>query len=254
MALQQKTLGFQVVSKAPNGGRIVISTGNVDRDQDRVFPQGGQTANYMANPVVQWGHNYYDPWATIGRTLSLQTTDAGIEADFELRDPATDTDPQHIVRSLWEQGFIRAASIGFRPIPGRVMPNDFGGLDFIDWELLEWSLVPVPANQDALANAAKSFPAAAATFVAAQKRGRVLSAKNESLIRDAHAGLTTVLEQIGDDDGKALAELAHKVDALAEQLKTLQAPPRPAADAIDDEDAALRPILLELKRISFTRR
>ena len=155
MTIQHKTFTAEVVSKQDGGGRIVISTASMDRDRDRVMPRGCMTDNYVKNPVVMWGHNYYSPTDVIGRTLSLEATDAGLVADFELRPAANDQDPQNIVRLLWDGGWVRTASIGFRPI--EVQPNEFGGHDFTAWELLEWSIVPIPANADALRLAAKAL-------------------------------------------------------------------------------------------------
>jgi len=144
-----------VKERTEKGGRIVINTGAVDRMDDRVRPNGAKIANYLKNPVVQWGHNYHDPWATIGSTTKLEITDEGIVAEFELREPANDSDPQNIILALWKQGLVRAASVGFNPLASE--PNEDGGRDFVSWELLEWSLVPIPANQEALALAYKAI-------------------------------------------------------------------------------------------------
>jgi hypothetical protein len=51
---------------------------------------------------------------------------------------------------------LNAVSVGF--IANDVMPNkETGGFIVNDWELLEFSAVTVPANQDAIAQAVKSF-------------------------------------------------------------------------------------------------
>ena len=153
--VMHKTLAVTVEDSGAEGGRIVINTAAVDRDGDRVLPSGVVLDAYMRNPVVQWGHNYREPWATIGRTTKLEATDSGLVAEFELRPPANEQDPQNVVRLLWEGGWVRTASVGFRPLDAE--PNDVGGNDFKRWELLEWSLVPVPANQEALRLAVKGL-------------------------------------------------------------------------------------------------
>lgn len=234
-----KVLEFTTIERrGADGGRIQISTGGVDRQKDRVFPQGARTENYMKNPVVLWGHNYFSADSLIGRTKTLEVTETGIVADFELRPAANDADPQNIVRLLWEQEYVRAASIGFLPNWDRILPNDFGGVDFVDWELLEFSLTSVPANADALRLAAKRFPDA---YVAFEKRGRVLSAANEAKIVDARDNLDQVLGQLSEDDGKAIRR---QLDAIAEQVAALGAqlaapPPAPAIDPEDDARALL---------------
>ena len=157
----KKTFDLEVKEKNPTGGRITISTPSVDRDRDRVFPMGARVDNYMKNPVVQWGHNYKEPWATIGRTDRIEVTPEGINVEFTLREPANDQDPQNIVILLWEGGWINTASVGFAPAfyvkEDAVVENEFGGHDYNDWDLLEWSMIPIPANQDALRLAVKSL-------------------------------------------------------------------------------------------------
>ena len=159
----RKQFDIVVKEKRPDGGQIRISTGAVDRDKDRVLPSGARIDNYMKNPVVQWGHNYHDPWATIGKTNDLVIDANGITADFTLRPAANEHDPQHVIRLLWDGGWINAASIGFDPSVGESdagkswQENELGGYDFTDWDLLEWSLVPIPANQEALRLAVKAL-------------------------------------------------------------------------------------------------
>jgi len=150
-----KTFEIKVLEQRKDGGRIVINTASVDRDRDRVMPGGAKVDNYLRNPVVQWGHNYRDPWATVGKTNSLNVSPDSIEVDFDLRPAANDHDPQNIVLLLWNGGWVNTSSIGFIPKAGK--PNDVGGTDFSEWELLEWSLVPIPANQDALRLAIKGL-------------------------------------------------------------------------------------------------
>lgn len=152
-----KTRDIEVVERADDGGVITINTPAVDRDQDRVFSAGARLENYAKNPVVQWGHNYRDPYATIGQTVRMEQTDQHLKARFKLRPAANEHDPQNIVRLLWTGGWIRTASIGFAPVWGKAVENEFGGIDFKEWDLLEWSLVPVPANQEALRNALKGL-------------------------------------------------------------------------------------------------
>jgi len=153
--MNHKTLSIEIVKQDDTGGEITINTASVDRDRDRVMPAGANLESYLKNPVVQWGHNYRDPWATIGKTTELTVNEAGINAKFELRDPVNEADPMHIIKALWDNGLVKTASIGFNPIEGK--ENDFGGNDFTEWELLEWSLVPIPANQDALRLAVKGL-------------------------------------------------------------------------------------------------
>jgi HK97 family phage prohead protease len=217
-----KTFDVTIEAARADGGRIVINTGNLDRQRDRVLPMGARLDNYQKNPIVQWGHNYRDPFATIGRTTSITKNDLGLVAEFELRPPANDQDPQHIVKLLWEGGWIKTASIGFVPMQGT--ENSEGGYDFNEWELLEWSLVPVPANAEALRLAIKSLDAEVENDEASEplvesapapmseaapsepqsKAGRVLSAKNEQRLAQARDLLNDVLAAVQQEQAESI--------------------------------------------------
>jgi len=256
----RKTFDIQTIETKADGGRIVISTASVDRDRDRVIPAGARVENYMRNPVVQWGHGYAEPWQTIGKTTALEITPDGVVASFELRPAANESDPQNIVRLLWEGGWIRTASIGF--IPRTASPNDVGGSDFGEWELLEWSLVPIPANQDALRLAMKAIDALPVdeqpaptdeaitkefTDFIETKRGRVLSRANESKLRDAYAAIGDVLAQLREDapaDEPASEPDEQPADEPQQESTTPGAkadePPAPTIDEEFEQEIAAR--------------
>lgn len=245
-----KSLPITVVERRKDGGRIQITTPSIDRDNDRVFPQGAKIESYLKNPVVLWGHDYGSPWSVVGRTDSLEVTDSGVIASFTFREPATDQDPLHIIRALWDQEFVRMASIGFRPDYERAVPNDFGGYDFLSWELLEWSIVPIGANQDALRLAGAAHPKALDNYATLVKRGRALSAKNEGLIAAARDSLDAVLASLGEsDDGKTIAALQAENEQLKARIAAL--PPASAPDDID-----VTPVLAQVRafRAALTRR
>jgi HK97 family phage prohead protease len=143
--------------KMADDGWMIASTPAVDRDRDRVMPKGANLRNFENNPVLMFGHNYADPWALIGRAKDLSVTDGEIRFRPELRQPANENDPMTIIQALWDQGLLKAASIGFNPLEYK--DNTFGGRDFTSWELLEISLVPLPANQEALRLAVKAMGA-----------------------------------------------------------------------------------------------
>ncbi len=190
-----KSFYADVVEKTGTGGRILITTNACDRDRDRVMPHGVKLDNYLKNPVVMWGHSYDKPTDAIGKTTNLEITDNGIVAGFELRPAANDQDPQNVVRLLWDGGWIRTASIGFRPLIAE--PNEFGGHDFKEWELLEWSVTPVPANAAALRLAAKALDA----FGAVEPGGEGYAPDTKDAAPDGEPP-AAVVEAPADSDGK----------------------------------------------------
>ncbi len=142
-------------------GIFTISTKGQDRSRDVVEVSGAQVENYLKNPVVLWAHEHHSP--PIGKTLELDTSGDTIQA---LAKFALGVNPRaDMVFSLYEGGFLSAASIGFIPEKWtRMLEEDDeggkvwkGGIHHQVWELLEWSAVPVPDNPEALAHSAKQL-------------------------------------------------------------------------------------------------
>lgn len=211
----QKSFYADVVEKTDTGGRILITTNACDRDRDRVMPHGVKLDNYLKNPVVMWGHSYDKPTDVIGKTTNLEITDSGIVADFELRPAANDQDPQNVVRLLWDGGWIRTASIGFRPLVAE--PNEFGGQDFKEWELLEWSVTPVPANAAALRLAAKALDMDADPEPAqkdAAPEGDAPAAVVEDVPADSDGKQDSAVDDTGDDSQGDAPHSAPDADAI----------------------------------------
>jgi HK97 family phage prohead protease len=140
--------------------RFTISTPSVDREQDRIALTGWDLANFRRNPVVLWGHDAAR--LPIGRAFDLQIVDTALKASIEFI--PTDT-PEggafaEAVYRLAQAGFIAATSVGFRPLKwdfttdkDRGADDWFPGIDFEEQELVELSVVTVPANPEALIEA-----------------------------------------------------------------------------------------------------
>ena len=183
--------------KAAADGRMIASTPDVDRDKDRVIATGARLDNFLKNPVLMYGHNYRDPWALIGKAADLQVDAGGINFQPELREPANDSDPMTVIRALWDQKLLRAASIGFNPT--KWMENEVGGRDFVEWELLEISIVPIPANQNALRLAAKAIDGGSEELATTQPVQPVVEPANDGDIDEGVLlALAGFLETVGE--------------------------------------------------------
>jgi HK97 family phage prohead protease len=127
-----------------------ISTGSVDRESDTLAVAGWDTRSYEANPVVLYAHNQWG--LPIGKATSLtKGTDALLaEMEFVAGEVYAFAGT---VRALVDGGYLRATSVGFRPIK-YLWNSERKGYDFAEQELLEFSIVPVPANPEALRKAA----------------------------------------------------------------------------------------------------
>jgi HK97 family phage prohead protease len=128
--------------KAGDTPTITITTAMMDREGDVVVPTGGDFSAYKRNPVVLFAHDYSS--LPVGRCIDLHADERGIRASWQW---LKGDDRAAAVRNAWEQGVLNAASIGFKPIEARPIPGS--GTQFDRWEMLEFSLVPVPANPGA---------------------------------------------------------------------------------------------------------
>jgi len=124
---------------------FTISTKSVDRDGDRI--QFWRLDEYRRNPVVLYAHDNRD--LPIARAVSVQERGNRLLSTAEFATSAFAS----TVLDLVDEGMLNAASIGFIPREP-IERNQHGGFD-MGAELLEWSVVPVPANPGALVERAK---------------------------------------------------------------------------------------------------
>lgn len=129
---------------------MTISTEERDRVGDILRQDGADFDEYKKNPIVLFGHRSRE--LPIARTTKLtQGKKNGEPATFADAFFAEHDFAMEVLR-LYEGGFLSASSVGFRPKSFKVMYDEeqrFLGIEFITWELLEWSAVPVPANPGA---------------------------------------------------------------------------------------------------------
>jgi phage head maturation protease len=223
---------FFPVQKGETIGNIssaVITTNSVDRQGEIVEPDGISLTNYLANPVVLYGHQYGGSDSIpVGRAVSLEIVHEGerkaLKAAWEWQQD--DVTPLiSAVRKSWERGFLSTVSIGF-------MPGEYDANTIKTSELLEFSIVPIPANPQALrlngftdAEVKALTPEVTPADLIADlealvdvKEGRVLSTKNYALVSQCVDSLTALLaasdkSSSGDeqsDEGKAWLEALHK--------------------------------------------
>jgi HK97 family phage prohead protease len=126
--------------------RFIISTQNPDRDKDVIRVDGWRFENYNKNPVVLFGHNYRALPVASGSPPTVEGDRVLANADFSASrvDAFADT-----VRQFVKAKILRASSVGFDPLKW-MYNEERRGYDFVEQELLEWSIVPVPANAEAL--------------------------------------------------------------------------------------------------------
>ena len=133
-----------------NRYQVTITANEGARQPPDLDFDGMATQNYERNPVVMWAHDVVGRSPSgglpVGRTLRLdRAADGRMVADFEF---LTDDPFAQRVKNAWDKGFLRAASVSWIPIESA--PGEAGRWRDTRSDLLEWSIVAVPADPDAL--------------------------------------------------------------------------------------------------------
>jgi hypothetical protein len=133
--------------------RFVFSNEKVGRDGHVVLNRGIQTTNFLRNPVVLWAHDDQQP--PIGRGSNIDTS--GINARLDVTFAPRETLPfAATIRDLVAGKWLRALSMSWQPLEWSYSSDKSrppGGVDFTRVDLLEVSVVPLPALPDALLDA-----------------------------------------------------------------------------------------------------
>lgn len=126
---------------------FIISTAAKDRDGDTINPKGWILTNFLKNPVVLFGHDNRS--LPIGKAVNIRLEGGELKASVKF----ANADMNPLAESVFQMvkaGFLNATSVGFSPV--EFERND-GGIHFIKQELLEFSIVPIPSNPEALVTA-----------------------------------------------------------------------------------------------------
>jgi HK97 family phage major capsid protein/HK97 family phage prohead protease len=130
---------------------FVASTDAVDRMGDVIDQNGWKLADFRKNPIALWMHNHEAP---IGVWENIKVEAGKLVAKLKLAALGTNATAD-MVRALIEQRILRAVSVGFLPIEYEPIKDakgqSTGGYRFTKVDLLEISVVSVPAQPEALA-------------------------------------------------------------------------------------------------------
>ena len=215
--------------------RFTLTEKAVDRHGEVVEPQGAKLENYLTNPIVLFGHGMGNQ-VPIGKldTTTIHISDESIEADV-IFDESGDDPFAKMIASKVKNGFLNAGSIGFKPLEISEEKGLDGqtGVTHTKWELMEFSIVPIPALPSALATReyeeyatmCKSLgfempngevkvvvkeevvpePTTAdehnEIFLEEEKAGAVLNSRNKQLINSAIENLEKAVESLKDVAG-----------------------------------------------------
>jgi HK97 family phage major capsid protein/HK97 family phage prohead protease len=212
---------------------IIATTKDVDRMGDIVEPKGwlNKDAFMKTNPVMLFGHDSSS--FPIGKYIDAIQTDN----DVRLKAVFADTEDGRTAKYLFDNGFMNTFSIGF--IPKKYEPIKNGdGRKFLEWELLEVSAVPIPANPNAIVmrsieneNARKFFDIAQSEIVDKPKAKYKLYQHNKecknmdkiAILKELISKETdeAKIKQFQDEIEKEIAEIS-KAKAEAEYKAKLE--------------------------------
>jgi HK97 family phage prohead protease len=124
--------------------RVMASDGTPDRFGDILDPPGCDLANYRRNPIVLAQHDSDQP---IARCVCVTADSTAMTALIEF--PAAGASAlSNQYLALLKARVLGAVSVGFLPISRT--PLGSGGWRYTKWELIELSVVSLPANPSAL--------------------------------------------------------------------------------------------------------
>lgn len=158
--------------------RFVITTSGKDRHGDIVLPRGcvSHLKNYTRNPRIFFAHKTEELPIASARdpegNLALEILEDKIYSTAYFHG---ETRESELIFRLIARKELQACSIGFLPIRATLIEEEdeedlidittgeeilnfrsnsarqMPCLRFLEWDMIEWSVVPIPANQDALA-------------------------------------------------------------------------------------------------------
>ena len=135
--------------------RFIGSDQSIDRDNERIMAEGWKLTNYRKNPVVLVNHNAYDLPVAKTKKVWINKDEKKLMFDIEFPEPEVSSIGDTLYK-LYSNGFMSATSVGFQPNREKITYGDGKKqprVTFGEQELLEISLVSVPANPRALLTA-----------------------------------------------------------------------------------------------------
>lgn len=192
-----------------------------------------------------YGHRMDDPDFFVAGALDMGEDEHGwwVKGEFDLESPKGNQ-----VYRLVKGRRLNQLSFAYDVIDeaGVELDNGVRANELRELKVYEFSFVPIGANQDTSVVAIKAILEGVAEEV---KAGRVLSAKNETLLRDAHQSIGTVLAAIEgtpNDEEKASESESSRQAPPVDQP---EGQPREAAESSSVDTSALDLVSAELELI-----
>lgn len=184
---------FKGLNKDADTVEFIASTDSVDRQGESIDPNGWDLSNIGKNLPLLWAHN--DRELPIGRVVDARIEGNALIATVEFANKVNDFAKK--VYDMVIGGFLNAVSVGF-------MPKAFDAEGrMVSQELLELSVVNIPANQDALRNSfylafQKSLEMEEKKEEKIEEKELTITEKNRNALRIAVEGMKQAVETLGN--------------------------------------------------------
>lgn len=216
----------------------IATTPTPDRYGDIVEPMGVK----FKNPIpLLWQHNSREP---VGQAKLGKPTEDGISFEAKF---ARVTEPGKLKDRLdeaWQSikiGLVKGVSIGFRSLELSFMKD--GGIHFLETEVLELSLVTIPANADATIENIKAFDCLPIKGGSDQPSTKAADPPRQK------AKVMTILEQIAAFEAKRAATAARMEALMTKAAESQQTLDDDESKDYDDDAAELKKIDDHLVRL-----
>lgn len=165
--------------KEDNIWSFIVSTPEVDRYGTIIVPSGIDFSAYMNNPIVLAQHDANR--FPVGRCLGLYMNGENLEATVQIE---CITDEGKELNALIEAGYVKAVSVGIIPVESEEQTIEGNKVKvFTKSELVEFSIVSVPANRGALIK--RTFGETLSQFIQRYKEEkRMLTPEIEQKLKD----------------------------------------------------------------------
>ena len=262
MELTHKQISISAEDIGERTIRFCISNEKQDRDGDIVIAAGCDLTNFNKNPQFLPFHNNREFPLGIPKKTWIDSAAGKVYSDVYF--PTVEelsTNPEQasekaklvdFTYKCYKTGMLSAVSVSFYTREKEQNPNSEHGNIITKWELLEFSAVPLPSNQDALAVAAKSAGLSEAQrkmFEPEIKAGRKLSAATISKLQGIKKEcdkMSGMVEEIMSEQASEGEPEPEPKQAPAPAQKTAPEPLPPAADSDSVLDIEAEPDVLDI--------
>ena len=210
-----------------SGLEFVLSDATPDRMGDIIEQNGWDLGNFTKNPVALFNHRSDFP---IGKWTNLRVIDGKLRGYLQLAKKGTSARINEII-SLVEQNILRAVSVGFVPKTSEPITKNGSGMRFNTSELVETSLVSIPANPNALAIAKSLRISASTTAMVFAGKG---NSKDRSMVRRGVNGGQAENPPVRKN--RTMSPLSKRIEETQQRIIRWQDELTKHLETIDDEN------------------